>query len=298
MVRSGARTVVVGVDGSPGSLAALAWGSAFADREQAPLHLVRAFDVFLYEVGLSAGYGLPAHGSLRDGSAIQLEERADWARDRYPGLRVTARSLDGDPRVLLVEESHDAATLVLGRHGGHGLASLAAGSTTSHVAARAHCTVVAVPPPDDARAHAPTGQGVVVGLDGSSMSEGALAVAFREAEETGDPLTVVTAWFDPATYGVGVVLPMMRDPAEFAARQDDELAAVLVGWPEKFPDVEVRRQVRHGRPVHELLEASAGARLLVVGCRGRGAVRSALLGSVSRGVLHRAAVPVAVVHEH
>jgi nucleotide-binding universal stress UspA family protein len=54
--------------------------------------------------------------------------------------------------------------------------------------------------------------------------------------------------------------------------------------------------VYHGGPVPALLRAAAGARLLVVGDRGRGAVARLLLGSVSQGVVSRAAGPVAVVH--
>jgi nucleotide-binding universal stress UspA family protein len=56
--------------------------------------------------------------------------------------------------------------------------------------------------------------------------------------------------------------------------------------------------VVHGHPVRALADASSGAELLVVGCHGRGAVRSILLGSVSHGVLHLATSPVAVVRGH
>ncbi|WP_327049418.1 universal stress protein [Microbispora sp. NBC_01189] len=51
----------------------------------------------------------------------------------------------------------------------------------------------------------------------------------------------------------------------------------------------------YGHPVDALIQASRTADLLVVGSRGRGALGSAMLGSVSRGVLHHADCPVAVV---
>jgi nucleotide-binding universal stress UspA family protein len=74
------------------------------------------------------------------------------------------------------------------------------------------------------------------------------------------------------------------------------LAESLAGWQDKFPDVVVERKVVLGHPVPTLITNAANARMLVVGCRGRGALSSLVLGSVSHGVLHHATAPVAVVH--
>jgi nucleotide-binding universal stress UspA family protein len=90
--------------------------------------------------------------------------------------------------------------------------------------------------------------------------------------------------------------PLVHDPEGFAQEQELALAESLAGWSEKYPDVEVDRRVVLGQPVQTLVDAADGAQLLVVGSRGRGAVRSALLGSVSHGVAHLATCPVAVVH--
>jgi hypothetical protein len=70
------------------------------------------------------------------------------------------------------------------------------------------------------------------------------------------------------------------------------------GWSEKYPDVEVEHKVVRDHPVQALAVQAAGARLLVVGSRGRGSIRSLTLGSVSHGVLHHATGPVAVVRRH
>jgi nucleotide-binding universal stress UspA family protein len=75
------------------------------------------------------------------------------------------------------------------------------------------------------------------------------------------------------------------------------LAEALAGWAEKYPDVEVHKQVVRGHPVEVILEESAGAELLVLGSRGRGGFAGLLLGSVSQGVLHRTPCPVAVVRD-
>jgi nucleotide-binding universal stress UspA family protein len=62
-----------------------------------------------------------------------------------------------------------------------------------------------------------------------------------------------------------------------------------------FPDVPFDLRLAGSDPADELVRASDGAALLVVGTRGRGALRAGLLGSVSRSVLAQARCPVAVV---
>jgi nucleotide-binding universal stress UspA family protein len=54
-----------------------------------------------------------------------------------------------------------------------------------------------------------------------------------------------------------------------------------------------------GDPGLELLKRATAADhdLIVIGSRGRGAVRSAVLGSVSHSVLNHATVPVLIIHD-
>jgi len=66
-------------------------------------------------------------------------------------------------------------------------------------------------------------------------------------------------------------------------------------WQHAFPDVAVKRAIFAGAPLSGLLRGADGAALLVVGDRGLGQVRRALLGSVSQGAIERAGEPVAVV---
>jgi len=83
--------------------------------------------------------------------------------------------------------------------------------------------------------------------------------------------------------------------ADQVTQQQLALSEALVGWSEKYPDVEVRKSLPMGATVFALTEAAKSAELLVVGSRGRGGFRSLLLGSVSQGALAQATCTVAVV---
>ena len=75
----------------------------------------------------------------------------------------------------------------------------------------------------------------------------------------------------------------------------DSLETEVASWREKYPDVEAVAELRMGHPESVLREVSQTADLVVVGSRGRGPIRSTVLGSVSHDVLLHARCPVAVV---
>jgi nucleotide-binding universal stress UspA family protein len=210
----------------------------------------------------------------------------------YPDLEVTSDVQAASATEMLIEASRGAHTLVVGSRGSGGFADLVIGSTTLHVASHAACPVVAVPGPPYVE---PPRHGVVVGVDGSELSEAAIGYAFEAASDVGETLTAVHAWYDPAHAGVDLMMPLGYDPAMAAREERLVLAESMAGWQEKFPDVQVVHAVVLGHPVPCLVSRADHARLLVVGSRGRSPVRSLVLGSVSHGVLHHATGPVAVV---
>lgn len=142
--------------------------------------------------------------------------------------------------------------------------------------------------------------GIVVGVDDAGGSGAALRWAIDEARLRHRPLRVVSAWEFPfddprlAQAAASEPGPPLADEAraELTATVDG-----VAGGPGGLAGLEITEHVVHGSPVRVLLDAAAGADLLVVGSRGRGAVPGLLLGSVSREVARRAPCPVVIVRE-
>ena len=136
---------------------------------------------------------------------------------------------------------------------------------------------------------------VVVGIDGSELSVDATHIAFEEASLRHAGLTLLHVWNAPGYDSADVALP---DTFQLEDAHSDELRAMaetVAGLGEKYPDVQVEKRLRQGRPAKALAEASRGAALVVVGSRGRGGFASLVLGSTSRSLLHHAYSPVLVV---
>ena len=138
---------------------------------------------------------------------------------------------------------------------------------------------------------------IVVGVDGSPGSRNALMWAMNQARLTGATIEAVTAWQDPARYGTAYGWTSAAFEGDTYSTTmvkvlDDTIAEVSdqIGAP-----VTVLARVVQGHPVEALLEAAAGAQLLVVGSRGHGTLAGIMLGSVSQHCVQRAPCPVVVV---
>lgn len=137
-------------------------------------------------------------------------------------------------------------------------------------------------------------QFIVVGVDGSGPSLGALRWAARQARLTGATLRVTTAWEISSAAGWAPSFPVDYDPEADARTILDEAVLDTLG---PTPDVPVERVVREGHAASVLLAVADGAELLVVGSRGHGALAGMLIGSVSEHVVRHAPCAVVVVHD-
>jgi nucleotide-binding universal stress UspA family protein len=134
---------------------------------------------------------------------------------------------------------------------------------------------------------------VLVGVDGSSLSDRAVAFAFDEAARCRSALEVVNVWH-PLDH---IAADRWSEAAmqEHRERRLSRLEESVAGGREKYPEVPVRLAVADGRPAATLVELSERAALVVVGSRGHGGIAGLLLGSVSQNLLHHARCSVAVV---
>lgn len=145
---------------------------------------------------------------------------------------------------------------------------------------------------------APRAPRIVVGVDGSPSSEGALRWAARQAGLTGATVEAVMAWHMPLMIGGYAWPPVgVLEAMDFGKAAQTALSAAIVralGADTPVPVIEV---VKQGPPPRVLLDAAAGADLLVVGSRGHGGFTEALLGSVSQHCVHHAPCPVVVIRD-
>jgi len=136
---------------------------------------------------------------------------------------------------------------------------------------------------------------IVVGVDGSDPSKAALAWAIRQGRLTGATVEAIIAWELPVNYGTPAPLMPPRMNFEETATEVITLAIADVSGPDD--QVTIRRKVVEGNAPRILLDASAGADLLVVGSRGHGGFVEALLGSVGQHCVHHATCPVVVIRD-
>ncbi|MFG2006824.1 universal stress protein [Spirillospora sp. NPDC048911] len=281
--------IVVGIDGSDNSLAAVDWAAEEASRRNTALRIVYAIAPWVSDTPVGARIGV-VHEWLLGGAQPITDRSITRARDRAPEVRVSGDTTDGQAAAALIDEARGAVMLVVGSRGMGGLAGMLAGSVALQVVSHARCPTVVVRREE----HPPQGE-VVLGVDGSSSCAAAVSFAFEEAALRKARLRAVLAWPHPVSTEPGDMQPLAYDPEIVTKEEERTLHETIAGWQEEFPDVEVVHEVLHARPAKALAGASARADLLVVGSRGRGGFAGLMLGSVSHAMLHHSHCPVAVV---
>jgi len=136
---------------------------------------------------------------------------------------------------------------------------------------------------------------IVVGVDGSEESKAALRWALSEARLRSAALEVINAWWAFPLLAPDAALleqdwDVMRDHADVSVR---DFVQATIGEPH---DVDVHSSAPRGTAAAELIKASQGAEMLVIGSHGHGGFAGLLLGSVSQQCAHHATCPLVIVH--
>jgi nucleotide-binding universal stress UspA family protein len=233
----------------------------------------------------------------------RLAEIAADLRLEYPDVPISTKVLSGSGGTVLVQESASAALVVVGARGGGGFTGLLLGSVAAQVSAHARGPVLVVRPRVTPEAGARGTSPVVVGVDSSMDSAPVLSLAFEEAAARSVGLLAMHVWsvVEMSELNVGTV--WSHNPAtariQLQASAGRVLSEALVGWPQRYPEIVVKRSTVHGAdPAAALLAAAeeVSSDLIVLGARGRGGFPGKLLGSVSQTIVARAQTSVAIVH--
>lgn len=279
--------VVVGVDGSGDADAAIRWAAREAVMRDIRLTLVQVVVMpspGWSNVELRELYETDADAVLDDA----VTNISESMKDEAP-TDVRRQVFFSRPATALIDMSKDAEIVVVGARGRGALRRLLLGSVSTALIHHAHCPVAVVDREGSPSSKSPKAP-VLLGFDGSTSSEPAAEVAFREASMRGVDLVVLHAAHD-----TDVAQMLSTEYTEGLAGVGDMLTERLAGCQKRYPGVHVQRAVTDDRPAVHLLNLSATAQLVVVGSHGRGGFAGMALGSVSTAMAHASRTPVIVV---
>lgn len=294
-------TVLIATDGSDAAIAAARSGLQLLPTD---VRVVVATVVETPDPTLVYGVSGMAGPEMTPGEWQQMHDALHGAGDADIAVTIGALGLDAESRIgegapgpTLCDIAAEVAAdiVVIGSSGRSGLGRAMLGSVSDHVLRNAPCPVL-VSRGEQSAADGP----ILVGTDGSEAAVHAAAVG--------------VALLAPAAVVAATISPMFRQPVpydgsleEHIIATDDELAQIhaareseatvaLDATIDAIGRVDVERRVAEGKPADTLCEIATelGARVIVIGSRGRNVVARAFLGSVSDHIVRNAPCPVLV----
>jgi nucleotide-binding universal stress UspA family protein len=285
--------ILVGADGSAASNCAVEWAARDAALRGVRLtivHVVSPIGMTLPRMQVPSAFA----GWQVEQAQELLDDAVAAARGSTPSSRTVQieTEMQFSPVVpTLVDFSKEVQMMVVGARGRGPVARSLLGSVSSSLIRHSHCPVAVIHHEDSLMPH-PDQAPVLVGIDGSAVSELAIRVAFDEASRRGVELVALHVWSDVEVTDFPEIDWLAMKPAA-----EEILAERLAGWQERYPDVTVRRIVECDQPTYHLIKQSESVQLVVVGSHGRGGFAGMLLGSVSAAVAHSARIPVIVARQ-
>jgi nucleotide-binding universal stress UspA family protein len=253
-------------------------------------------------------YGAPEFGATpRNASEAEdllLSDLQDMLHDASQALRTPDRHVDtrvvrGRPGSSLSDEAHalQPDLIVVGSRGHGPVASMVLGSVSAELVDHAPCPVLV--------ARRTAVHRLVVGADGSTTSERAIAALGRWPLFAGLPAHVVTVAPPAVGWSAGLSRTFYSEWRDADEMQSDDRRerTAFIGQRAvaalRLAGISATAEVREGDPADQLIAAAnvVGADLIVVGSRGLSTLPRLVLGSVARKVLMHAPQSVLIVRE-
>ncbi len=279
------ESILVGVDGSAQSRAALSWSMRRAHETGAHVLLLHVTDV----QWAWAGAGTSARRELE--AVKLLEDETEYARASWPSVSVDAELRHGGVVQELVKASEEVELSVTGSHPPRFLNGSIFGSRSVAFGATTRSSVAVIPQRTQAEA-----SGIIVGIDNTPAGLTAIRYPAREAERSGEMLTLLRAFSAPRAGSAGAESTseeLLR--AESLAHRMLAEAEEVVG--RECPGLRVRTCATRGPIPEVLLRASERASLLVMGGVDQGRFGTGSMGQNIHDVLTNAVAPTIVARE-
>lgn len=268
------KPIVVGINGSAGSEAALTWALERAARDKLAVIAIHAVD----DRWISPDFQY--HELIRQAGMELLQKAQARASKLVPDVKVDIQLRHGSGGSVLREVSKEASMVVVGEHDKHWMDGGPLTDRALQIVSASEIPAAVIPLKRGAGA-----AGVVVGVDGSEESLQAVDFAAAEADKGGDELTVVLAFRRPARW-VESQLPKSGLAESILEEDRIVLAESVAGLGDRYPDLVVHQRLETDtEPAKALVEAAKESRLLVIGSRGRGGFSRMVLGSTAHAVL-------------
>lgn len=138
--QGGTHHIVVGIDGSASSLAALDWAARQSEMTGYTLKVVTTWD-WPVTFGMAFTYVPSDYSPAADAQGI-VDSALEKVRSEHPGVTIESLVAEGHPAPVLVEASRGADLLVVGSRGHGEFAGMLIGSVSEHCVTNAHCPVL------------------------------------------------------------------------------------------------------------------------------------------------------------
>ncbi len=133
--------IVVGVDGSEESLAALDWAAGMAEATSSTVEVIAAWE---WPTRYGVALVLPSNYDPVTDAEVMVSRAVKVVQEDHPAVAFAPVVVEGHPAQVLVEASRGADLLAVGSRGHGAFTGMLIGSVSEHCAANAHCPVLII----------------------------------------------------------------------------------------------------------------------------------------------------------